>query len=357
MMNDVFMLYASCIAVKGYRRTAIYDLQRGNIHFAPNSLYSLLSEDRYLDIKRILENLGEEDKETFFEYITALEKAELGFFCSSSDVGRFPGLPSEWLFPGHITNCILDAESVLWYFNEGLLKELEELCCDYIQIRFFHSVTYQHLENIFSLVRASCIKGMDVLLPKSDCADFYNRIKSLVNQTSQVQTLIIHSDIEDRLLQPGANGMQQVLLSSSVISGAHHCGIVSRDYFAINIPHFTESLQHNTCVNRKIGIDKDGEIKNCPSMQTSYGNIADICLQDAIEKQGFKKMWDISKNQISICKDCEFRHACTDCRAYLEKPNNIYSKPLKCGYNPYTLTWEDWATNPLKERGKNYYSL
>ena len=39
-------------------------------------------------------------------------------------------------------------------------------------------------------------------------------------------------------------------------------------------------------------------------------------------------------------KDCKFRYICTDCRAYLANPNDMYSKPLKCNYNPYSATWE-----------------
>jgi len=72
---------------------------------------------------------------------------------------------------------------------------------------------------------------------------------------------------------------------------------------------------------------------------------------------GEKKYWNITKDQIDICKDCEFRHICTDCRAYIEDPKNIYSKPLKCGYNPYTNDWSDWSANPLKQRTIEYYGM
>jgi hypothetical protein len=41
----------------------------------------------------------------------------------------------------------------------------------------------------------------------------------------------------------------------------------------------------------------------------------------------------------------------------LENPEDILSKPLKCGYNPYTCEWEDWSTNPLKEKAIKYYNL
>jgi len=125
----------------------------------------------------------------------------------------------------------------------------------------------------------------------------------------------------------------------------------------MNIESFTEAQHHNTCLNRKISIDSEGNIKNCPSMKESYGNIRDTTLQEALEKPGFKKYWNINKDQVEVCKDCEFRYICTDCRAYLEAPENIYSKPLKCGYNPYTCEWEEWSTNPLKQKAIEYYGM
>ncbi|MNL67068.1 hypothetical protein D3C87_1916250 [compost metagenome] len=48
---------------------------------------------------------------------------------------------------------------------------------------------------------------------------------------------------------------------------------------------------------------------------------------------------------------------CTDCRAYVEDPKDIYSKPLKCGYDPYTNEWEDWVTHPMKQAAIEEYGL
>jgi SPASM domain peptide maturase of grasp-with-spasm system len=82
-------------------------------------------------------------------------------------------------------------------------------------------------------------------------------------------------------------------------------------------------------------------ISKIPSMPESFGSIKDILLEEALNKANFKKYWNITKDQIDVCKDCEFRHICTDCRAYTEEPDNINSKPLKCGYNPYTNKWSE----------------
>ncbi len=93
-------------------------------------------------------------------------------------------------------------------------------------------------------------------------------------------------------------------------------------------------------------------------MKENFGNIDKNRLDEAISQPGFKKYWNLTKDNIESCKDCEFRYVCTDCRAYTEgsaqnKAGLDISKPLKCGYNPYTGEWKDWSKNPLKKKKFN----
>ncbi len=106
-------------------------------------------------------------------------------------------------------------------------------------------------------------------------------------------------------------------------------------------------------INQEVAFDD----LNCHSMKESYGNIRDTTLREALEKPDFKKYWNINKDQIKVCRDCEFRYICTDCRAYIEDPENIHSKPLKCGYSPYTCEREEWSTNPLKQKAIEHYGM
>ena len=96
-------------------------------------------------------------------------------------------------------------------------------------------------------------------------------------------------------------------------------------------------------------------------MPQSFGNIKDTTLEEALNHPDFKKYWNVNKDMIAVCKDCEFRHICTDCRAYTERTHfeeDIdLSKPLKCGYNPYTSEWAEWSANPLKQKAIEYYGM
>ena len=111
-------------------------------------------------------------------------------------------------------------------------------------------------------------------------------------------------------------------------------------HFSISIDTFFEAKQYNSCLNRKLFIDSNGNIKNCPSSKQIYGNVQDTTLKSIIENPKFKDIWLINKDKIDVCKDCEFRYMCTDCRCFLKQSNNLYSQPYMCTYNPYIALWE-----------------
>lgn len=88
-----------------------------------------------------------------------------------------------------------------------------------------------------------------------------------------------------------------------------------------------------------MSIDKDGTFRNCPSMSLSFGKVEDTKVSAVITNKKFLKYNNINKDKIDVCRDCEFRYVCHDCRAYISDKNNIYSKPSKCGYDPYSSSW------------------
>ena len=110
------------------------------------------------------------------------------------------------------------------------------------------------------------------------------------------------------------------------------------DSFSVNIQMFTESLSFNNCLNKKLGIDKSGYVKNCPSFKNNFGHIENIKLNELFLNKKFIIYWKIKKDDIKVCKTCEFRYICSDCRVFTTK-NQINGKPSKCKYNPTTNEW------------------
>jgi len=351
--QELLMLFSHCIIVQGASRTAICDLQRNAIHFIPNSFASLFNEGRYLDLSRLDKDIAPASLPTLKEYIDFLYKHELGFSCKHKDKALFSPLSQEWIFPGHITNCILDAEKVLYYFNGTFCEQLASLCCNFIEVRFFDQPSLTHIQELFELINQTQIKSVELIIPGYD-AGFQNNMIDIAKRNPKLSYVTFYGASENTQYR---SGTAIIAKCTEIMTSAICCGVIAKNLFVVNIPHYTESLKYNTCLNKKLSIDIQGNIKNCPSMQQSFGNVADTALADAINKPGFKKYWNITKDQINVCKDCELRHICTDCRAYLEDPGNLHSKPLKCGYDPYTCSWEDWSTHPLKQQAIDFYGM
>lgn len=70
-------------------------------------------------------------------------------------------------------------------------------------------------------------------------------------------------------------------------------------------------------------------------MKISLGNINNLHKVNLSDLE--TEYWTIKKDDIDICKDCEFRYICSDCRVQVE---HKYARPNTCIYNPYTNKWE-----------------
>jgi SPASM domain peptide maturase of grasp-with-spasm system len=228
--------------------------------------------------------------------------------------------------------------------------------CRYIQIRFFSKLSIATLKEVVAHLETSIIEAIEIFAPYETDKVLKGLIK-LMQSSYRIRSFSLFNAPENALKYNRSVGFGQIVTVTTDVKGPLSCGFISHDYFTTNISTYTESLAHNSCLNRKISIDTEGNIKNCPSMSQSFGNIKDTTLQEALDHPDFKKYWNVTKDQISVCKDCEFRYICTDCRGYIENPEDMYSKPLKCGYNPYTCEWEEWSTNPLKQKAIDYYGM
>ncbi|RST27564.1 grasp-with-spasm system SPASM domain peptide maturase [Chryseobacterium lacus] len=187
------------------------------------------------------------------------------------------------------------------------------------------------------------LKGIEIILPYR--IKLENRLinKNIIKSNNKINRLIYFGCSENKH-EKYLNRIISYVIDE--IINEKNCGVISSNYFNSNLETYTLSINHNSCLHKKISIDAEGNIRNCPSMPQSFGNIKDTTLEEALEHPDLKKYWNLTKDHIEVCKDCEFRYICTDCRAYTERTHENSegldtSKPLKCGYNPYTGKWEE----------------
>lgn len=330
---------SSCFTTPGFCRSTISDFQLAELDFIPNSLFELMAKHKYHKVGDIIQKYGVENEENLMEYFGFLNINRYAYFGEKYETELFPDFNHEWDFPSGISNAVIDISGFQSFNYEDLIDNLDKINCFHIQIRFGEK--FQDKDKIAELINLANEKSfhtISIYIPFSVYGDFESCTK-LVEQIPKIDNATVYGAPENKMIKLTEQAAF-VNYTTNVFDADSTCGYIDPKFFSVSVDHFTESQLHNTCLNRKICIDANGFIKNCPSMKHNYGHISDTTLVEAIEKPGFKDCWFIKKDDIDVCQDCEFRHICTDCRAFIKDSDNIYSQPAKCGYNPYIAKWQ-----------------
>lgn len=339
-MKKILKLFSNCIPVKGAKRNIICDLQKNNFYFISDGLYEILTVHKDKELNEIKYLYNNKYDSEIDKYVSYMVENELAFFCSNPE--NFPDIEVKWDYPGHISNSIIEVDNNSSHDFKEIFSQLEKLGCKFLEVRFYNKTSLEKIKEVINYTDESKFRNIDLLI-EFDFAIEIMLIEKMMIEYQRIGKIILHSVPESFISE---NKNTNIIFTKQIIKNNDCCGQVSIDYFTSNIEMYMESKLYNSCLNRKLSIDGLGDIKNCPSIKKSFGNIKETTLKHALEKQGFKDYWAINKDQIEVCKDCEFRYICTDCRAHIKDSNNIYSKPSKCTYNPYTAAWEDEKDNP-----------
>jgi SPASM domain peptide maturase of grasp-with-spasm system len=337
----VLRLYAQCVPVRGARRSTICDLQRGTYRLIPNGLFDVLTLHRGKTADEVKAAYAPDEADTIDAYFRFVVENEMGFWTETPE--RFPDLALSWDAAERITNAVIDVGRSSAHDFASLFRQLDGLGCRHVQVRWFAPVSPGEVDAALAGASRGRQRSVEALVPWSaEWTD--DACIALCGGHPRLMTLFVHSAPQARV----ADGPVHVRIRfrTERVTGQDHCGQVHPMYFTPAIGHFTESQGHNTCLNRKMSVDEHGEIRNCPSMPRSFGNARGTTLEAALMEPGFTDAWKVTKDQVEVCRDCEFRHVCTDCRAFTRDAANPLSKPARCAYDPYTATWPGLGDAP-----------
>jgi len=337
--NCFFYIHSDCFITYGVKRCSILDTTNNKTYFVNSEYYEIVLLLRKKRISEIISELdSNESVENFQIFLQFLLKNDLGVFVD--DIKLFPEIDKVWDDSSPITNAVVDVDSILHNFSL-IFDQLDELRCRFLQIRSFRSLSFEEIETILTKTYLKSFTYIDFII-KQDLSDKYfsYKIKKMSDKFTNAYFTIYNVPFDEVDKLNKEYEKNQIYFIKKTALTCNDCGKINKNTFINHtIQSYMENLLYNGCLNRKISIDVDGLIKNCPSFRTNYGSIENIKLKEVIELKEFKKYWYINKQQISVCKDCELKCVCSDCRAYLTDQSDIYSKPSKCSYNPYTLKW------------------
>lgn len=324
-MKTKEILASYCKIIKGYNRSLVSNLLTSNWWALDNEYMSYIHNQDFENLKLI-----------FPEVYELLISNDLILTIPIEDEEKFIPFNTDYKFPGNVQNAIIDWEGgISNYSIAQTIKQLEINGCQNVAFRFYNHFNLELFNELINALEFSTIEGVEIALPY----DYYqlNMIFFLdaKSRCPRIINILLHGSPEkiDGLIRDD----KKLMCTKEKIVDCTSCGKISPLYFTLNINHFTLSQHYNNCLYQKIGIDINGNYKNCPSSNHVLGNVADDKLSDILIQPDYNLLTRIKKDQVAICKDCEFRDICSDCRVYVT--DDIYSKPQKCSYDPYKNTW------------------
>ena len=118
-------------------------------------------------------------------------------------------------------------------------------------------------------------------------------------------------------------------------------GQMSEANFWTNMHSFYFNRKNNSCWAGKAAVTAAGEVIPCIfARDLVVGNCLEKGLEAVLHGNRLKRLWELTKDHVAVCRDCEYRYACHDCRplAYAQG-GDLSAKPPRCLYDPYRGRW------------------
>lgn len=137
-------------------------------------------------------------------------------------------------------------------------------------------------------------------------------------------------------------------------------GLILGPDFSAQSDFFQRSVEGHNCLAGKITITDNGNVLPCIfSREQIVGNARQKSLKDVLADK-IQKIWGLTKDDVLVCQDCEYRYICFDCRPISEGAscgNGQYETvPYpRCTYNPYEGKWGG-GTWKVDDKRKPYYN-
>lgn len=328
-----FKLFQCCIPVKGIKNGIIIDFQRKIIHKVSNQIIDIIKEYSKKNIYDLFNDFNE-TKKILKSHIRYFIENELVILSNSVD--SYPSLSEDFFIPVVLDSIGIEIESLSVSMENFLKFRIDELGVNSIKL-IFKNQNIEQFIRILSLLETSKVKAIVLYLEFS--TTMLLELNSYVKENPRIAKLIFYNF--DGQINKSDFDEKFRFEKLSVNDIFYNKTIVSMNDFVLDIDVYLEALKYNLMFNKTLFIDSFGNIKIHKEDSVFYGNIKNDEIREIINNDAFNLFWNISKDQIEVCKDCEFRYICPDGRI----PYKTNSKDLNykfktiCNYDPYEGKW------------------
>lgn len=327
-LNKYFKLYSDCVVNSGYKNSILLDFTRPDMsNFVPNELSDFIEKCIDRTLHEVLNIYSKDDRKVIVEYLDFLIKNDFGFFVSENLKNNFPPITTKLKnSPEIIDNLILEFDSNNIAHLKTIHILIEKCLVSSVEIRGI-KLSIEEINQIVQVFSSSVVQSLNIYLDTvPEGADLELLIK-IRTKNARIKKLVV---FESSNIVSSEDGTVHFLSKKFCADKITRANI-------INLSYHLEAQNVCTYRYKKLFIDKEGNFKNHPNSNELIGNIDcdEITnLTDKLKQEcETNKNWYITRSQINVCKDCEFRTVCYTNNLPVKGSN--YFLKSECTYNPY----------------------
>jgi SPASM domain peptide maturase of grasp-with-spasm system len=297
--STYFKLFAHNIPVKGKDKGAIYDLQKQQIIPIPNIMCDILTELNEDSVENITKKYAPDSPELIHNYLNIIKQKDLG--CEVFSLAEFPNLSYDWMSSSPINVAVV--EHTFEHYNlHKILFQLDELLCKHLEFRLTLPTANEYvLEKMLDFVEGNIFKSMTLLLDYQSVD--MQKMESAFEKCKKIDLIVVHdSPFTIKSEQHPRNILFTELSLEEMKAQTQGKYIVNRSYFM-------ESQHYNPYYNRKVCIDRFGNIKNSLTQDYDFGNVNQQSLKDVVMSENFQTLWHAKPDRVMELKDSALRYA------------------------------------------------
>ena len=260
------------------------------------------------------------------DYLEYLQKSNLGSF-SDGYQSYFP-LNLEFDTTSTVENAIVEVSERNYIELLPFLAELRYLKCNAIELKVISDMSISSLHEIMEYCSE---KGFELI----NVIDTQNFLEITIEILSQLKRYNCLSKIVVFSFKSKSSfGFSDDML---ILNSKDYNEDIRKTFskFAVNIRSFSEGLNYNLGLNKKIYLTHNFYISNYLGHDVKLLVSAKEILP-SLDK--INSSWSVSKDSVKICKDCQYRYVCNDVDELIEE-DGLFVKKTLCNYDPYTNVW------------------
>jgi hypothetical protein len=319
-MNKVFSLCNDVQIFPGHNRTLIVDLTKGKHHLVSKEWSELILKIDGSSKKELFAKSNSEEKETLLEILEFLKSYNYVFEVDKNVKELFKDIEMSFETPFIFDHCFCEVNKT----NVTDIMKMIENQKSYV-FGGFHFLIYD-------------ISDLE-LLPFKNLINSLDLNKNIEIYTKESKTHIFLEERNRNIIIHKADFINSREMRSNFYE--------KFPIMNIGMKQILESENFNFFHNKSLFINEKGDIVD--SLFTEQPHIH-MNIKEFNEKidsinilladKSFTKYWHINNSKIIVCKDCEFRRVCIDCRPPVLNANGEWYKE-ECTYNPYLSQWKN----------------